>query len=144
MITLLRREFTVALPCEQAWSHLACLERWPSWAAHIKRVEVQPPGELGPNSRGLIHLNNGIKSTFTMAEFNPPGNWKWVGRFLWLTVYYDHRFEALNPRQTKLIWVVQGEGFGVSFFGKLFAKIYSKNLDRAIPALVEQMNSCTV
>jgi hypothetical protein len=141
MITLLRREFTVELPLKKAWQHLARIEQWPSWAKHIKQVAVQPPGELGPKSTGLIHLSNGVKSAFTMTEFNPYRNWKWVGGFLWLTVHYDHRFEELNPTQTKLTWVVEAKGFGISVFGRLFAKIYSKNLDRAIPLLVEEMKA---
>ena len=85
------------------------------------------------------HLSNGIKSAFTMTEFNPHRNWKWVGGFLWLTVHYDHRFEALTPVRTRLTWSVEAKGFGVSVFGKLFAKIYNKNLNRAIPLLIEEM-----
>jgi len=27
-------------------------------------------------------LRKGVKSIFTMTEFNPPHSWKWVGRFL--------------------------------------------------------------
>ena len=144
MITLLRREFVVDLPLEKTWQHLARVEQWPSWARHIKRVDVQPPGELGPKSTGFIHLSNGIKSAFTMSEFSPYRNWKWVGGFLWLTVHYDHRFEELNPRQTKLIWFVDGAGIGVSVFGRLFAKIYSMKLDRAIPVLIAEMNASRV
>ena len=53
---LLRREFTVELPLEKAWQHLARVEQWPSWAKHIKQVEVQPPGELGPESTGRYAL----------------------------------------------------------------------------------------
>jgi hypothetical protein len=140
MLTLLCREFTVDMPLEAAWQHLARVERWPSWAKHIKQIDVQPPGELSPKSAGLIRLRNGVKSTFTMMEFNPGRNWKWVGGFLWLTVHYDHRFEQVNPQQTKLVWIIEGEGFGVSLFGKLFAKIYDKNLTTAIPALVAEMN----
>jgi hypothetical protein len=151
MITLLRREFTVELPLEKAWQHLARVEQWPSWAKHIKQVEVQPPGELGPESTGRLHLNTWVKSgspasspVFTVTEFNPYHNWKWVAGFLWLTCHYDHRFEELNPTQTKLTWVIEAKGFGVSVIGTLFAKIYSKNLDRAIPLLVEEMNASRV
>ena len=141
MKTLLRREFTVEQPVETAWQHLARVTEWPSWAKHIKQITVQPPGPLGPQSTGVIRLTNGIKSAFSMTEFNPPRNWKWVGKFLWLTVHYDHRFEELGPSQTRLIWIVEAGGFGVSVFGRLFAKIYSKNLDRAIPLLIEEMNA---
>ena len=140
MITLLRREFTVDMPLENAWQHLARVENWPSWAKHIKQINMQPPGELGPESMGLIRMSNGITSAFTMTEFNPGRNWMWVGGFLWLTVHYDHRFEQVNPQQTKLVWIIEGTGFGVSVFGKLFAKIYNKNLATAIPALVAEMN----
>jgi len=139
MITLLRRDFTVDLPLEGAWQHLSRVEHWPSWARHIERVEVRP-GEFGPQSSGIIHLSNGIKSAFAMTEFHPYRNWKWVGRFLWLTICYDHLFEQLNSKQTKLTWVVEGEGFGVSVFGKLFATVYKKNLDIAVPLLIEEMN----
>ena len=141
MIALLRREFTVDRPIEMAWQHLARVEQWPSWAKHIKQIVLQPPGELGSKTTGIIHLSNGVKSVFTVTEFNPYRNWKWMGGFLWLTVDYSHRFEELNARQTKLTWTVEGAGFGVSVIGRLFAKIYSKNLDRAIPLLVEQMNA---
>jgi hypothetical protein len=144
MITLLRREFTVELPLEEAWQYLARVEQWPSWARHIKQVQVQPPGELGPESTGRLHLTNGLKPTFTVTEFNPYRNWKWVGRFLWLTCHYDHRFEELNPAQTRLTWVIEANGFGKSVLGRLFARIYSKSLDRAIPLLVEEMNASRV
>lgn len=154
MLLLLRREFVVELPLECAWQHLARVEQWPSWAGHIKWVEVQPPGELGWESTGRLYLTSaleafrvlqpfrGLTATFKVTEFKPAVNWKWVGGFLWLTVHYDHVFEQLSPRQTKLIWIIEAEGFGVSVIGRLFAKVYSKNLDRAIPLLVEEMNAC--
>ena len=141
---LLRREFTVELPVEEAWRHLARVEQWPSWAKHIKRVEVQPPGKLRPESMGRFLLTNGIKPVFRMTEFNPHQSWKWVGGFLWLTIYYDHRFEELSPTQTKLTFELEGTGFGVALLGRLFAKIYSKSLDRAIPLLVQEMNASRV
>jgi hypothetical protein len=141
MVTLLRREFIVELPLEKAWRHSARVEKWPSWAKHIKQITVQPPGALGDSSTGVIHLGNGIKSTFKMTQFNPFHNWTWIGGFLWLTIVYDHIFEQCTPQQTKLIWIVKGEGFGVAVFGRLFAKVYNGNLDKAIPALVNQMNS---
>ena len=140
----LRREFTVNLSVEKAWQHLARVEQWPSWAKHIEQVEVQPPGELGPQSTGRLHLTNGLKPVFRMTEFNPHRNWKWVGGFLWLTVYYDHLFDELNPTQTRLTWVIEAKGLWASVLGRLFANIYSKSLDRAIPLLVEEMNASSV
>jgi polyketide cyclase/dehydrase/lipid transport protein len=141
---LLRREFTVALPVEDAWRHLARVEQWPSWAKHIKRVELQPAGELRLGSTGRMLLTNGMKPAWTVTEFNLYRNWIWVGGFLWLTIYYDHRFEELNPMQTKITFALEASGFGKSIVGRLFAKIYSKTLDRAIASLVKEMNASRV
>ena len=135
---LLRREFTVELPAEEAWRHLARVEQWPSWAKHIKQVELQPAGEFGLESTGRMVLTNGLKPAWKVTEFNPYRNWKWIGGFLWLTVYYDHRFEALNATQTKITFVLEAEGFGKSVIGRLFARIYSRTLDRATALLVQE------
>jgi Polyketide cyclase / dehydrase and lipid transport len=144
MITLLRREFVVELPPEKAWEHLARVEEWPSWAKHIRQVRVQPPGALGPNSTGFLQLCNGLKPAFTVTEFNPTRNWKWVGAFLWLTVHYDHHFEEQSPTQTKLTWFIDANGFSASIIGRLFAMIYKRDLDRAIPMLIQEMNASPV
>jgi hypothetical protein len=141
MTTLVFRQFTVDRPLEKAWQHLARVEQWPTWAKHIRQVELQPLGELGPNTRGHLCLSNGVKSALTMTEFNPYRNWKWVGRFLWLTVSFDHRFEELNPTQTKLTWIVEAQGFGMSVLRRFLAKFYGQNLDRAIPLLVEELQA---
>ena len=141
MVTLLQREFTVGIPLQRAWDYLARVEQWPSWAHHIKKIELHPPGELGPESTGVIHLTNGMKPAFRMTEFNPPRNWKWVGGFLWLTVIYDHQFEQLESEHSKLTWIVQATGFGASVLGRLFAKIYRRNLEKAIPLLIAEMNA---
>ena len=149
MITLISREFTVGVPLQQAWDHLARIEAWPSWAPHIEQVELRPPGELGPQSTGVIHLVGGFKPPFRMTEFHPPGcetqgklpNWKWVGPFLWATVIYDHQFESLNAEQTKLIWVIPAEGFAASIIGPVFAMIYRRNLEIAIPRLIREMEA---
>jgi hypothetical protein len=53
MVTLLEREFVVDASVEQAWEQLARIEAWPSWARHIQRIELRPPGELGPHSTGI-------------------------------------------------------------------------------------------
>ncbi|SRR5258708_396227 len=139
MVTLIDREFAVNVPLERAWQQLAQLDKWPTWAHHIKEIEVHPQGELGPQSSGVIHLANGMKSTFRMTEFNRWRNWKWVGRFLWLMIHYDHRFESLSSHQTRLRFVIEARGFGVGFFGQLFAKVYRRNLEKAIPRLVTEM-----
>jgi len=102
---------------------------------------MSPPGALASVSEGTIHLSNGIRSTFKMEELNTGRNWKWVGPFLWLKVHYDHQFREIDNTQSEIVFVLDGEGFGVRTFGRLFALIYGRNLDRAIPRLIAEIEA---
>ncbi len=139
MKRLLERRFNVKASLERAWEHLEKVEQWPTWARHIRRIDLRPSGRLAPRSEGVICLTNGIRSTFRMEELNPGRNWKWVGRFLWITVHYDHQFDRVGPDQAEIRFVLDGEGFGVGLFGRVFAAIYARSLDRAIPNLVNEI-----
>jgi hypothetical protein len=139
MVRLLEGRFRVKASLEEAWAHLEKVEQWPSWAHHIRRIELRPPGPLTPTSEGTIHLTNGVRSTFRMEELNAGTNWKWSGPFLWIVVHYDHQFVRVGSRESEIGFALDGEGFGVGAFGRLFAFIYSRNLDRAIPRLVREL-----
>jgi hypothetical protein len=139
LVRLLQRRFTVAVSAERAWAHLEQVEQWPTWALHIRSVELVPPGPLTASSRGTIRLTNGIRSTFHMTELRPPRNWKWVGPFLWMTVHYDHVFRVVETNETEITFTLDGSGFGARVLGRLFAAIYARNLDRAIPNLVREI-----
>lgn len=141
MFNLVHREFEVNVAADAAWKHLAQVEAWPSWAKHIRRVQLTPAGNLTPQSSGRFDLSNGIQSTFKMVEMDYPQHWKWIGRFLWMMVHYDHRFEPVDDHHSRLIWIVEAEGLGVSIFGRLYGVVYNRNLDRAIPNLVAELNA---
>ena len=141
MLSLIRRDFVVDAPLLVAWGHLSQVEKWISWAKHITRVELHPNGDLSLQSTGAFLLSNGMKTVFEMKEMNPPRNWKWVGSFLWMTIHYDHQFERVDEQHTRLIWLVDGEGLGISIVGKIFASIYNRNLDRAIPNLSAELKA---
>jgi hypothetical protein len=136
---LVRRAFDVAVPAQRAWDHLATPSAWPSWARHIRSVETTPPGPVGPDTEGRIRLTNGVRSRFRMVEYVPGERWTWVGRFLWLRVRYEHAFDRLAPDRTRIRFDVGVSGLGSGSLGRLFASIYAKNLDRAIPNLVAEL-----
>ena len=138
---LVERRFTVKAPVEKAWDHLARVSEWPSWARHIRRIDVTPAGPLTMRSEGVIRLTNGVRSVFRMTELNPGVNWSWRGTFLWLTIDYDHRFRSLSAEQSEIEFVVDVTGFGTRVLGRLFATIYARNIDRAIPRLVAEVEA---
>jgi hypothetical protein len=144
MVRLLERRFRVKAPLERAWAHLEKVEQWPTWARHIRRIDLEPSGPLRPGSAGALVLTNGIRSTFRMEELHPGASWKWAGPFLWITVHYDHRFTRTGPGETEIAFVLDGEGVGVGVFGRVFAAIYARNLDRAIPYLIQEIERSPV
>jgi len=139
VVQLLQREFVVQATIEEAWRHLANVEDWTSWAHHIRAVQLQPKGALTETTVGRFHLTNGVRSTFRVTEYRPPLGWTWQGSFLWLLVDYEHRFEAVAADRTRMVWSVACEGFGASILGRLFALIYNRNLDKAIPRLQDEL-----
>jgi hypothetical protein len=141
MIELVAREFTVDVSVADAWDYLARVERWTSWAKHIKRVTLEPPGPLTETSAGAFRLAGGARSTFRMEIYEPPKRWQWVGRFLTTKVHYDHRFEPVNSEHARLIWTIAAEGPGSSTLGRVFGAIYARNLDKAIPNLQAELGT---
>jgi hypothetical protein len=56
-----------------------------------------------------------------------------------MTVHYDHQFNRIGPEDSEIAFLIDGEGFGVKLFGRRFADLYARNLDRAIPMLVKEL-----
>ncbi len=135
------KSFNVRAPLEVAWNHVAEVEKWPSWAKHIRSVVKSPPGPLSSDSRGTLRLTNGVRTTFQMIEFDPPGHWKWAGPFFGSQVLYDHIFSQDEPGQTTVRFTVDISGGPSAFFGGIFGRIYRKNLERAVPLLVQEIEA---
>lgn len=53
---------------------------------------------------------------------------------------FDHQFEALDDRRTKLDFVVETEGFLEPVFGRLTAFYLGRKLDCNLPTLVAELN----
>jgi hypothetical protein len=138
---LLERRFEVARPADEVWRVLTRVEDWPSWARHIRSIRLEPPGPLGSESVGVIRLKNGVRSSFRTIRFEPGASWAWAGKFLWLFVHYDHVLTPRGPERTEVYFRVESEGFLEGSLGRVFAAIYAKSLDRAIPNLIAELES---
>jgi uncharacterized membrane protein len=135
------QSFIVRAPLEVAWNHIARVEEWPSWAKHIRSVVRSPPGPLSRDSRATLQLANGVKTTFRMIEFEPQRHWKWAGSFLGSQILYDHIFSQDAPGQTTIRFTVDAAGGPGALFRGIFARIYRKNLERAVPLLVQEIEA---
>lgn len=129
------RSFEVAVTPEQAWNRLVMVERWPEWAPHITAVTVSPPGPLGPSSSGALDIRGFGRNTFRMSAWESPDRWEWVGGLPGVRIVYDHRFDATDDATTMLTWVVTLDGPLAWLVRPVFARVYGRNLDKAIPRL---------
>lgn len=135
------KSFIVRAPLEVAWNHLAMVENWPSWAKHIRSVVASPAGPISSDSRATLRLRNGVRTTFRMIEFDPPWHWKWVGPFLGSQILYDHIFSRNDMGQTTIRFTVDVAGGPSALFRGIFGRIYRKNLERAVPLLVQEIEA---
>ena len=129
---LVKRSFEVPVPTAEAWSALADVDAWPSWAPHIAEARVTPPGPVQRDSSGTFRFRPLGRSRFTMTDFDPPRSWTWTGRVLGVGIDYEHAFEALSPSRTRLVWTVRSRG-RAGLRARLFAAAYSRLIDRAWP-----------
>jgi hypothetical protein len=133
MVIAVHRTFTVDVPRALAWQKFAEVERWPEWAPHITAAELNA-GPLGPRSTGWLKLRGLGRNSFRMISWNPPDEWTWQGSVARTRVVYEHRFLD-NAQGTQLEWLVSLEGPLARLISPLFARVYGRNLDRAIPRL---------
>ena len=135
MKRLLERTFPVEATSERTWTELVAAEQWPRWARHLRRVDVTPPGPVGPGSGATLKLTNRTRATVRVTEFQDGRRFRWEGSFLWLGLGYDHLVTTDETGRVHITFTVDAAGVGVSTLGGLFASLYARNLDRAIPRL---------
>jgi hypothetical protein len=135
MKRLLQRTFAVEAAAERAWAELVAAERWPRWARHLASVQVTPPGPVGPGSCATLRLTNRTRAKVRVTEFQDGRRFRWEGWFLWLALGYDHLVTTDDTGRVRITFTVDGAGVGVGTIGRLFASIYARSLDRAIPRL---------
>jgi carbon monoxide dehydrogenase subunit G len=134
-VQAVRREFDVSAGHQRAWNLLADVQRWPEWAPHITRVDVEPPGPVGPDSTGVLHIRRLGANAFAMTDWRPHRHWRWRGRMPGAIVDYNHEFAAIDETTTRLTWTVDLDGPVAPIIRPIFARLYGSNVDRAIPRL---------
>jgi hypothetical protein len=141
MKRLLERTFAVEAAAERAWDELIAAEKWPRWAQHLRSVQVTPPGSVGPGSSATHRLKNHTKASVRVTEFEDGRRFRWEGSFLWLGLGYDHLVTTDDTGRVTITFTVDAAGLGVNAIGPLFAGIYARSLDRAIPRLQALLRS---
>jgi hypothetical protein len=138
---MLERTITVDATAAEAWDHLAEPARWPSWARHLRRVEVTPPEPVEVGTKGVVHLRNGTRARQVVTVVDPGHHWRWDGRFLWMALHYDHVFDPAPGGGCRITFSVDAGGPAIGTLGRLFARAYGRQLDRSLPHLVAELNA---
>jgi hypothetical protein len=125
MRRMLERSFDVQAAPSAASRVLVDAVDWPTWAPHLRRVEVTPPGPVGPSSRATLRLANGTSAKVAVTEFEDRRRFRWEGSFLWLGLGYDHVVEP-RGQGSRITFRVDGWGCGLSTLGRLFARVYAR------------------
>jgi hypothetical protein len=76
-----------------------------------------------------------------VTESQDGRRFRWEGSFPWMGLGYDHLVTTNDTGLVSITFTVEGAGVGVNTIGHLFASIYARNLDRAIPRLQALLRS---
>jgi hypothetical protein len=109
------------------------------------------PAASGGQSGSLLDRAHGGAAIAPFAEqghrriedstFEDGRRFRWEGSFLWLGLGYDHLVTTDEVGRVGITFIVEGAGAGVDTIGPLFAGIYGRSLDRAIPRLQALLRS---
>ena len=107
-VTAFRRSIMVNVPREIAWDHFSRPKQWSSWLESGAPTEVTPSDVVGPDT--VARFGNSFE--FRMTSFDPHDHWMWSGQAGWLALDYDHIFEPMGARQTRMVFHMTVTGFG--------------------------------
>lgn len=116
-----RRQIVVSAPRQVAWDHFNRIGQWRTWLGEAGApVGVGPTDIVGPQTSASF---GGI--AFRMQQFAPPEHWMWSASMLGMTVEYDHAFESIGERQTRIVFHQTITGFGNVVLAPLIGLITS-------------------
>lgn len=141
MREVLREEVTVDRPDTVAWDHLAALEKWPTWAGHIRRMDPSPPGNLTDSTSVVLHMSNGVRTTMTVTEYEPPRRWVWEGRSFGTLIRFEHRFEPLEDGRTRIWFLAWMGGPLATPGGWWFGRMMRRYFKSAFPKLKAEIEA---
>ena len=137
-VTVFRREIQVNVPRDVAWEHFSRPMEWRSWLGDGGTPTAVTPSEVvGPDTVARF----GDSFAFRMTEFAPPDHWMWSAQAAWLTLDYDHAFEPITDRETRMIFHMTMTGFGSDLFARVLGAVTSAGGHaEALQRLADEMN----
>jgi uncharacterized protein YndB with AHSA1/START domain len=118
--TAFRREIVVNVPPRVAWDYFSRPKQWASWLGDAGApTAVGPTDVIGPDTTATFA--GGFQ--FRMTQFDPYRHWMWSAPMGPMTIDYDHIFEPLNDRQTRMVFYQTVTGFGNDVMAALLGAI---------------------
>src|SRR5262245_4423377 len=111
-----RRQIVVNVPPRVAWDYFNRPKQWASWLGEAGApTAVGPSDVVGPDTWATFAGN----FQFRMTVFEPYTHWMWTAHLGPMTVDYDHSFQPINDRQTRMVFHQTVTGFGNDVFAVL-------------------------
>ena len=135
--TVFEREIVVNVPPKVAWEYFGRPKQWISWLGEAGApTSVGPADVIGPETTATFAGN----FTFRMTEFDPYNHWMWTAHLGPMTIDYDHRFEPISERQTRMVFRQTATGFGNDLFATLMSVVTSFGHQAALNRLADEIN----
>jgi hypothetical protein len=137
--TVFRRQIVVNVAPQVAWDHFSRPKEWVSWLGEANGpTHLGPSDVIGPETTATFAGN----FEFHMTSFEPPRHWMWSAKLGSVTIDYDHIFEAVSDRQTRMVFEQTATGFGNDVMARLLGVLTSlSGHQAALDRLAAEINA---
>lgn len=137
--TVFRREIVVNVPPQVAWDHFGRPKQWISWLGEAGAPSEVAPGDvIGPETTATF----AGAFQFRMSDFQPYDHWMWRAHLGPMTIDYNHIFEPIGERQTRMVFHQTVTGFGNDVFATLVGALTNlgNSHQAALNRLADEIN----
>jgi uncharacterized membrane protein len=115
-------------PSDAVWAVYADVERWPTWTASVRSVELVGGDALAPGVRARIDQPRLPRVTWTVTELTPGRSWAWEARSPGAHTVARHVLTPVGDGSTRVETSIDQGGPIGALVGRLYAGLTRRYL----------------
>jgi uncharacterized membrane protein len=131
----------IAAPIERVWGVYADVERWPTWTASVRSVELLDGPTLAVGGRARIDQPRFPRVVWTVAALDPGRSWTWVARSPGATTTATHTLQRRDDTTTLVTQAIDQRGPVGALVGLLTRRLTRRYLAMEAAGLRERAES---
>jgi hypothetical protein len=129
---------TIRAPVERVWDVYADVERWPTWTASVRTLELLDGDGLAIGARARIKQPRFPTLVWTVTALDPGTSWTWETRSLGAVTTASHTLRRIDGDTTGVEQSISQRGVIGSLVGLLTRRLTRRYLAMEAAGLAER------